>query len=607
MDELLPYYNRELAFFRRMSQEFAETNPKVAGRLKLGPDASEDPHVERLIEAFALLNARTRHKLDDDFPEISDSLLNVLHPSLLAPIPSMSIAELTLDESQAADGGGHRIARGSTVETEPIEGEPCYFRTAFDVDLFPIELIDCKLSGLPLRAPQTSRSDNASAALQLTLQTYDGELPFSELELSKLRFFLNGPPQLVNPLYELLLNNALQIALAESPDDRDPIVLGGDAIQAGGLEPDERLLPANPRAPAAHSLLLEFMTFPTKFMFLDIHGLEGRLSKLGSTLELFIYLNRTSIDLEQNVSKNTLRLGCTPIVNLYTQRADPIQASQAVWRHRVVGDARRPLSTEIYSVDRVVGSNNDGEEVEFQPFYSAKHDGDLGRKVFWASSRESAGNDPDGEQEDDGSEVYLSLIDINNSPGLDADWYVDVETTCLNRDLPNRLPFGVDQPALTMPDAAVPLAVRCLTPPTPTRRPPRKHGAVWRLISHLSVNHLSLIEGDKGAHALIELLKLYDLNDTPETRELIESILSIDSRRVIGRTRDGVCRGVEVQLEFRAEQFSENGLFVFASVLERFLASYCSLNSFSQLAISVRGREGVLRRWQPRSGTRVLL
>jgi type VI secretion system protein ImpG len=92
-DDLLPYYQRELAFIRRLGDEFARANPKIAGRLRIAPDAIEDPHVGRLIEAFALLNARIRRKLDDDFPELTQAMLGVLYPHYLAPIPSMAVVQ----------------------------------------------------------------------------------------------------------------------------------------------------------------------------------------------------------------------------------------------------------------------------------------------------------------------------------------------------------------------------------------------------------------------------------------------------------------------------------------------------------------------------------
>src|SRR5262245_45378093 len=152
-DELLPYYNRELSYLRRLGAEFARAHPKIAGRLRLGPDASEDPPVARLVQAFAFPHARTRHKLEDDFPELTDALLGSLYPHYQLPIPSMAIVEFELDPSQTELTDGHVVPCGTAIETEPIDGEPCRFRTCYDATLWPLAVSEARLSGPPFSAP----------------------------------------------------------------------------------------------------------------------------------------------------------------------------------------------------------------------------------------------------------------------------------------------------------------------------------------------------------------------------------------------------------------------------------------------------------------------
>src|SRR2546430_4249034 len=116
-DELLSYYNRELAYLRRLGGEFAEAHPKIAGRLRMTADAVEDPHVSRLLEGVAFLNARIRQKLDDDFPELTDAILGQLYPHYLAPVPSMTIVQF-----RAARGlpGSFTVKADTEFETEPV-------------------------------------------------------------------------------------------------------------------------------------------------------------------------------------------------------------------------------------------------------------------------------------------------------------------------------------------------------------------------------------------------------------------------------------------------------------------------------------------------------
>jgi type VI secretion system protein ImpG len=187
---------------------------------------------------------------------------------------------------------------------------------------------------------------------------------------------------------------------------------------------------------------------------------------------------------------------------------------------------------------------------------------------------------------------------------------VEVETTCLNRDLPHRLPFSADQPRIALREGGPEISrVSCLTPPTRTLRQPLGHGMLWRLVSHLTLNHLSLVEHAK-AEPLREILGLYDLTQSAENRRQIEGIQEIASRRVVGSVvLDGamsVCRGIEVNIRFAEDRYTGGNLYLFASVLERFLSLYCTVNSFSRLVATVKGREGELRRWAPRIGERII-
>ena len=612
-EELLPYYNRELAYLRRMGAQFAEEHPKIAGRLRMRAEGTQDPHVERMIEAFAYLNARIRFKLEDDFPEITHALLDVLYPHYLAPIPSMSIAKMTLDRSQTELTSGYQVPRDTAVETDAIEGAPCRFRTCYPVTLWPIEVSSAEMSEPPFTAPTTSVATKADALLRLTLRCFDSEMTFGQLEANSFRFFVKAQPQHAYPLYELIFNNTLAVVLANSVQDERPVSLTREAISPVGFERDEGLLPYPNRSFLGYRLISEYFSFPEKFLFFDLSlaGLSPEIrSSLGNTIEVFLFLDRSIPELEHNITRDTFQLGCTPIVNLFTHRAEPIRLTHRESEYRVVPDARRPLATEVYSVDRVVATSPANEEMEFQPFYSCKHASEAQRQVtYWQAIRR-----PGESYEtttDAGTEVYLRLVDLGFSPSVPAEWTLDVETTCLNRDLPHRLPFGGGQPRLTMPAGGPISSIECLTPPTPTFRPALQHGVVWRLISHLSLNHLSLCDYEDGADALREILKLYDFADSEETRSTIDGIRSVSSRRVVGRSAGGIagglCRGVETTIEFDEERYAGSGIFLFACVLERFLGLYCSINSFSKLIAATNKREGALKQWPPRAGEKVLL
>jgi type VI secretion system protein ImpG len=603
-DPLLPFYNSELSYLRRLGAEFAEAHPKIAARLRLGSDVSQDPHVERLVQAFAYLTARIRFKLEDDFPELSDTLLGILYPHYHLPIPALTTVQLGLDPEQAELTTGHRIERGTLLETEPIDGEPCRFRTCYPVTLWPIEIARARLSRPPFQAPTTPKSNQAASVLCLSLRCLSSSVSFASLDLDCLRFFLKGQNQHVYPLYELLLNNVLEVALATGASDAHPVVLPPTCLRPVGFGLDEGLLPYSARSFLGYRLLTEFFAFPEKFLYVDLADLtSARRTRLGRDMDVYLYLKTALPNLETNVAADMFRLGCTPLINLYRQRAEPIRLTHTSTEYALVPDARRPLAHEVYTIDRVTAISPEGNAVEFAPFYSVKHtDEHSAAGQYWHGQRRASHGG--------GTDMYLSLVDLSFTTLAPAGWTLDVETTCLNRDLPRRLPFGGDQPRLQFSEGeALVSSITCLSAPTSTLRMAQRQGALWRLISHLSLNHLSLIGEAEGALALREILKLYDFADSEETRAMIEGVLRVKTSRSVGRSPQGdaVCRGTDIELTLDEKRFAGSGLFLFAEVLERFLGLYCSINSFTRLSVFVDGRKGALRRWPPRMGEKVLI
>src|SRR6266545_3868668 len=443
-EDLLPYYNRELSYIRRHAGRFAEAHPKVAARLRLGPDGSEDPHVERLLQGFAYLTSRVRHKLDDEFPEITQAILGVLYPHYLAPIPSCAVVQLELDPGQNELTAGLTVPRGQTLESEAIQGEPCRFRTAYPATLYPVDVRLASLASAPFTAPAAPRANTALAVLRVGLGTRSSNVRFSDFAgMKKSRFFLRGQPQHTQRLYELLLNHAVEVAFAKRPDDKGAIAVGPEAIQPVGFARDEALLPYPARSFIGYRLLTEYFTFPQKFLFVDVTVPAAALARSEGVLEMFVYLNRQTPDLEPNITADTFKLGCTPIVNLYEQAAEPIRLTQQQFEYRVVPDHRRPLAHEIYSIDRVTATAADGREAEYVPFFAVKHGGSRSAGPYWHSTRRPAADAAEPKSEttavDRGTEVYLSFVDIGFNPAAPIDWTVSVRATCMNRDLPSRL------------------------------------------------------------------------------------------------------------------------------------------------------------------------
>ena len=610
-EELLPYYQRELEFIRQMAGEFAQKYPKVAGRLLLEPDKEcEDPHVERLIEAFALLAGRVHHKLDDEFPEITEALLDVLYPHYLRPIPPMGIAQFQLDPSQSAVPAATHVRSGTTIQSKPDGGHVCSFRTCYPVALWPLRVTSASVS-VTNRFAGAGLSTDAAAVIRIGLECLGG-LQFGRLPIDSIRFCLHGESAAVHTLYEFLFLNALRVTLRALPvkDGAAQAILPAASLRQVGFALNEGILPYSDRSFLGYRLLQEYFTFPEKFFFFDLTGLD-RLAKsdFGGAFEILISLKEPEqksrlIDLEQSVNAETFQLGCTPIVNLFERIAEPVRISQTKTEYRIIPDQHRQSSTEVYSVDRVTSTATYLEEPQsYEPFYSLHHGRqDETQKRFWYTHRRPSFR----KNGDKGTEVYISLVDLDFNPALPPVEMLSLRVTCTNRDLASRLKFTGEFGELEAEGVAL-LRTRCLLRPTKASRPPLRGGLQWRLISHLSLNHLSIV--DKGREALQEILQLYDFSDDPVIRKQIAGIAHVASRacvsRVTSETGVAFCRGTDVTIEFDEDQYVGTGVFLLSSVLEKFLGLYSAVNSFSRL--NVRTKKGVLKQWPPLAGEQILL
>ncbi|KMO33551.1 type VI secretion system protein ImpG [Methylobacterium variabile] len=605
-EEFLAAYNRELDALRNLSQGFADAHPKVAGRLRLNGDIIDDPHVERLLEGVAFLSARVQQRLDDELPEITDALLGVLSPHALAPVPSAAIVQLACKPELRVPV---TIPAGTMLESEPVAGDPVRFRTAYATTLWPIEIEAVRLSGLPLAAPVNPRAQGARASLRVSLRLTDPEATFAELEPRALRVFLRGPIEQALALYELLGGHVAGVALADGPNDDRPTLLPPDSIRPAGFAPEEALYPWTARSFEGFRLLTEYFALPEKFLFVDLVGLDARtLIQDSDRLDLFVYFDQAAPELERRLRPDCLALGCTPIVNLFTRHCEPITLDGTRTEYPILPDYRRPKAYEVWSVEAVHEVADDGAGRPWRPFYRrpAALGGEEPTAGYYAIVRRDA---TDGLG---GSDVLLAPFDPDLQVNRPADRVLSVDATCTSRDLPAQLPFGVGQPRLFPAEGLSSIArITCLTAPTASWRPRLRRKRNWRLISHLSLGHLSIVGGADAAAAMRDMLQLYDVRDTPHTRAAIAALLEVSASeataRVPGARLGSFCRGLDVTLTFDRGLWASGGLYLLAAVLERFLALHATVNSFTRTQAVLQGRSGTVARFAPRAGAQVLL
>ncbi len=608
-EKLLQYYEKELAFLQLSAGEFGKKYPGAASGLQLSEDAVSDPLVSQLLSGVAYMNARIHQKLDDDLPELTDGILDTLYPHYLRPIPSLAIIQCPPSDDLDKC---HTLEKGTRLQTFNDAHDTCRFSTCADVTIAPLRVDDVKLVQKPFIAPGSARSPSSDAVLKVSLKTLDSTIPFNELSLDTLRFFLKGPKQHTYPLFDLLLAECDGIVVAESDTDTQPHFLPQDSLIPVGFDESESMLPYPATSFAGYRLLTEYFAFPEKFLFFDIQNLKHVIEQIqGDRLNLYFYLKRHDNELEHQVSAAMLALHCSPAVNLFEQTCDPIRLSHKDYTYPVEPDARRHDSLEVYSIQSVTGIDDKGKRTPYERFYGINH-----RKpnqedaAFWFSKRQEVTEGDHANEQ--ASEVELGIVDLGFDPFNVPNQVLEVKSLCSNRNLPKKLPTSNGQPHFEMVEGDAPTeGFKCVVPPTNTMRPAQGRRAYWRLISHLNLNHLSITQGESSLSALKEILRLYNFKDSASTRNHIESIQAINTRAITAPIQvDGtiaLCRGTEITLTLDPMLLNGASIFAFSNLLNYFFGLYCSINSFTKLTVKLAGKDGVFYKWAPRAGEKALV
>jgi type VI secretion system protein ImpG len=621
---LLDYYNSELRFLRESGVEFARAYPRIAARLGMDSLEVADPYVERLIEAFAFLAARVQLKLDARHPQFTEHLLGVVYPGFLNPVPACGVAEFLPDLKEGSLQAGVTIPRGSILRTPLGKGErtASVFTSAHSVTLWPFAVTEAKyLSGSgSLTGAGIAVGGQVRAAIRLRLQAAPG-VKINQLPIERLRLFIKATPDLAARLYEQIATNVVGYCVrSPSPGAGSAKIRPADAVRAVGFEEDEALLPTPRRGFEGYRLLQEYFAFPDRFLFFDIEQLRaGFADCAGEAAEIYLTLDRVQPSLENAVDQTQFRLNCTPIVNLFRHAPDRVHVDAAATEQHVVPDRNRPMDFEVYEVERVTGVNAAGEILEeIHPIYLSSHQAGVERsRPFYSLQRRarllSTRQQQSGTRTNYvGTEVFLSVSDARGRP-VDAEIaQLDVQALCTNRDLPIRIAFGKGRTDFQLEGSAPLEGIRCIAGPSTPRASPAFGDAAWNIISHLSLNYLSLVEADpsQGARMLRELLALYtDPKDSAAARQ-IEGVMHVGYAPVVRRIPIpgpmSFARGLEITLTLDDAAFEGAGVLILGSVLERFFARYVSLNSFAQTRVRSATR-GELKRWAVRTGTRQLL
>ncbi|MEG3088568.1 type VI secretion system baseplate subunit TssF [Sphingomonas sp. PB4P5] len=612
---LLRFYNDELAYLREEARAFGEEHETVAGRLGLKTPTDPDPYVERLLEGVAFLGARVQLKLADQYPEFTQHLLHAIQPHYLAPMPSICIAGFEPKEGDPILIKGHQVPKGTELTATASEqgGTPVQFRTGHDVTLWPLKITQVEyLSSRAAVAPfATSANVRAEAGLRLRFEATAGvDLP--KVLPASLPIYLAGSEAVPGEMYRQIAGETLAV-IARSADAAAGPEGWMRLPQPGqvGFEDDQALLPTEQRSFRGYRLLAEYFACPERFLFIDLKDLARAFKQSPRACDVVLLFGRSAPALHNALEPSNFRLFATPAINLFEKQLGRVQVSRFEHEHHVIPDRTRPLDFEVYRIlDVKAYARGSVEARAVAPLYAfGALLYDWQEALFYTtqlrarrlSTREQRLR---RRQEYVGTESWISLTAPGDAARLDDVHELGVRALVTNRELPELLTFRGDAHFVV---SGVPArAVTVLRAPTRPRPPLGLGDAAWRVIGHLTPNYATLAPEDgSDPQVLRDHLALYGWQDDAALRRQIDGVLAISStkvaRRVPGLDRMAIARGHRIRVKLDDAAFERGRMFLFGAVLERFLAEFASINSFTETYFESPS-EGEFAQWPPRIG-----
>jgi type VI secretion system protein ImpG len=607
---LSDFFIEELAALRTESIQFGEKHRELARTLGINAREATDPQVELLLQSFAFLGARLRHQIEQDKANLPNALLAFLYPHLEAPIPSMLIAQIDVKPDGADFSKEQMLPRGRTVAASAGNHlgnkTECRFLTCYDTPLLPLRVDTVSFESATEHAFLDSHP-TAQSLLRVRLRADGvGALQAKGKGPRRLRFFINDVHTNTGAtaLYELLALHLTAIAVLPCATQQAVKLLPEDAMRWLGMNADEAVLKANPHTHPGYRLLQEYFSFPEKFQFFEVDRLEMLdFSAVDQHFDLLLILDRP-YDPALNLSPSSLHLNCVPLINLHSQRIEPISLSHGDYEYHLMGDLENHRYCEIYSIEELESISSDGTPRPIAPYFAMDNFQRLEQQDYFYFARRQ----PATANHVTGSEMYVSFLDQQFNLSQLTGEVVGGRALCTNRRLPERLMCGSP---MYLEGAGPVKQIRVLTKPTPHHTAVQIGSRPWSLVSQLALNHLSLDGGPIALSAFKDILRLHLGANQDGGWKQIDAIDELRSRRIMRHFGQdgwrGFVRGCELTVAMDTLAFGAGSPVLFCSVLRHFLRGYASVNHLIEVTLETRNIKGSNKPWQALAGTAIAL
>ncbi len=632
MDEtFLNYYNEELKFIREMSGEFAQSFPKVAGRLALDPAGQErctDPFVERLLEGVAFLTARVRQKQDSEFPTWTQAFFESVYPNFPNPLPSIGVVKISPKLAEADLASGLKVARGTSFLSKLNPGDKtyCTFKTVQDVSLYPLSIgsVDYYDRTLDQLGISSNHLQDASAAIKINFHSTAGSeedrLPVSEFSMERLDLYLRGTGSIPIRILEYILSRTVRVLVrplggnASSATAFDP-----GSLSTIGLKDSEAVLPVDARVFEGYRLLREYFACPQRFRYLSLEGLSEVISAIETPgFEVLFLMNETDDYIQRHLDSSNFDLFCVPVVNLFEKQLDRIELSYNRSEYSVVPDKTKPYDYEVYSIQSItgIGPAAEGGDKTFHSFYRVA-DNLRGVNSFYTTRREvrllSNAEENYGRKSSYlGSHMYVSLVDGRQNHLETNLRQLSVKALCTNRHLPLSMSRPEDSDSDFEVDYDLVEKICFIGSPTVPINAQDQGTLLWRMVNQLHSNYHSII-GDsenKSGQGLRDVLRPFADAISIDLLKQVEALIGVESRPITRRFHTegpaSFVRGQEIKLIFDEQVFGDGGFFILGLLISEFLRRYVMINAFVETVL-VSKQRGEIKRWKPKTGLKAIL